>query len=48
MIRWLLLCPYGELFTRILEGWVPIDDLGHTHGEWSVLCEWRGEGEPER
>lgn len=46
MIRWLMMVPYPELITRMLEGWQPVDDLGHTHGEWSVLCEWRGEGEP--
>ncbi len=21
-------------------GWLPVADLGPTHGEWSCLCQW--------
>ena len=27
-------------------GWVFAADLGPTHGQWSVLMEWTGIGEP--
>jgi hypothetical protein len=46
MISWFLFCPYACLLTRMCEGWQPVADLGDTHGEWSVLCKWAGEGEP--
>ena len=46
MIRWLLICPYPCLLLRMCQGWQPISDLGPTHGEWSVICEWQGECVP--
>jgi len=27
-------------------GWAFAADLGPTHGQWSVLMQWTGEGEP--
>jgi invasion protein IalB len=26
-------------------GWEPVADLGCTHGHWSILCQWCGDGE---
>jgi invasion protein IalB len=45
-ISWLMMVPYACLLVRMCEGWQPAADLGVTHGEWSVLCEWKGEDEP--
>lgn len=38
--------PYRDLLWRLAQGWLPVADLGPTHGEWSFLAEWRGIGEP--
>ena len=46
MISWLRYVPYSDILYRMAQGWAPVADLGDTHGHWSVLCEWRGHGEP--
>jgi hypothetical protein len=46
MISWFRYVPHPLLAERIAEGWEPVTDLGPIHGFWSVLCIWRGEGEP--
>jgi hypothetical protein len=33
-VTWDRLADYERL------GWLPVADLGHYHGQWSVLCEW--------
>ena len=32
--------PWLRLNDWLQLGWLPVADLGPTHGEWSVLCEW--------
>lgn len=39
--------PYERVPAYDAIGWRALDGLaGTAHGEFSVLCEWRGEGEP--
>jgi invasion protein IalB len=45
MITWFRYIQYSRLLAAIAEGWKPVADLGRTHGEWSVLCQWTGTGE---
>lgn len=37
---------HGERAAHEAAGWVFVSDLGPTHGQWSVLMKWTGEGEP--
>lgn len=46
MISWFRYIPYADILWRLAQGWQPCADLGHHHGQWSVLCVWTGEGEP--
>lgn len=39
-------CRYGDLIRVLMLGWVWAADLGDTHGQWSCLVEWKGDGEP--
>jgi len=36
----LLIMPHGDMLRRLAEGWQPVADLGHVHGEWSLLMWW--------
>ena len=46
MIRWFRFCRHGDLVWRLATGWEWVADLGNTHGEWSSLIRWTGDGEP--
>jgi hypothetical protein len=30
--------PYSRIAEFMSRGWMPVADLGRTHGQWSVLC----------
>jgi hypothetical protein len=45
-VTWFRYVRHADIPDRENQGWVVVDDLGQTHGAWSVLMEWRGEGEP--
>jgi hypothetical protein len=46
MVTWFKFVPHSRLLIHLATGWMPVADLGRTHGEWAILCEWHGEGEP--
>ena len=46
MIWWFRYCRHGDLVWRLATGWEWVADLGNTHGEWSSLIRWTGDGEP--
>jgi hypothetical protein len=48
MVSWFMFVGYRDLLWRLCQGWVPVADLGDTHGRWSVLCQWQGKGDPSR
>ena len=45
-LRWFRYVRHAERERYEREGWLFADDLGPTHGRWSVLMEWPGPGEP--
>ena len=48
MITWLRYVPLAEVGEYLAKGWAISDDLtGCPHGNYSVLCVWKGEGEPK-
>ncbi len=47
MIQWLRYVAHSEIEKYRALGWEISDDLsGTSHGRWSVLMCWKGEGEP--
>jgi hypothetical protein len=40
MIRTFRYVLWHRLPDYLALGWLPVADLGPTHGEWSTLCEW--------
>ena len=46
MIAWFRYVRRCDVPAREREGWTFAADLGPTHGQWSVLMRWTGEGEP--
>lgn len=46
MITWFRYVRHAEAAAFEALGWVFAADLGSTHGQWSVLMRWAGEGEP--
>ena len=48
MITWLRYVPISEVGEYLAKGWAISDDMATCHhGEYSVLCVWKGEGEPK-
>lgn len=48
MIEWLRYVVHSEIEKYKALGWEISDDLsGTSHGRWSVLMQWQGEGEPD-
>jgi hypothetical protein len=45
MISWFRYVRKTDVIAYELAGWVFAADLGPTHGVWSVLMEWKGEGD---
>jgi len=44
---WLRYVPHGRMLLFAARGWVIDDELhGTSHGNWSVLMRWAGDGEP--
>jgi hypothetical protein len=39
-IRTFRYVPWDRLPDYLALGWIPVADLGPTHGRWSILCEW--------
>jgi hypothetical protein len=47
MITWHRYVRHSDVPSYIAKGWVVTDDLaGTSHGQWSVLMQWEGFGEP--
>jgi hypothetical protein len=47
-ISWLRYVPLAAVGEYLARGWVISDDMATCHhGEYSVLCVWKGEGEPK-
>ena len=47
IIQWLRYVVHSEIEKYKALGWEISDDLsGTSHGRWSVLMQWKGEGEP--
>lgn len=47
MIQWLRYVPHHQMLIALAKGWQIRDELHETsHGNWSVLMIWEGEGEP--
>ena len=46
MISWYRYVRHPDRAVYEARGWVFAADLGPTHGYWSVLMRWTGEGEP--
>jgi hypothetical protein len=46
MITWFKYVRHEDRPAYEAAGWVYDGDLGPTHGQWSVLMKWAGEGEP--
>jgi invasion protein IalB len=40
VISWFHYVRYSDLLLAMAYGWQPVADLGDTHGQWSVLCQW--------
>jgi len=47
MIEWLKYVRHSERAAHEAKGWRFVSDLGPTHGQWSVLMQWFGEGDPQ-
>ena len=45
-ITWFRYVRHAQRAAYEAAGWVFAADLGPTHGQWSVLMEWTGIGEP--
>lgn len=46
MISWFRYSRHADVPAFEAAGWRIASDLGPTHGAWSVLLQWIGEGEP--
>lgn len=46
MISWFKIVPHHERTAHEASGWVFDSELGPTHGHWSILMRWTGEGDP--
>jgi hypothetical protein len=46
MISWFRYVLHSDRAAYEAKGWEVAADLGPTHGQWSVLMRWTGEGEP--
>jgi hypothetical protein len=46
MVTWLRYVLHSDIAAYEARGWVYAADLGPTHGRWSVLMRWAGEGDP--
>lgn len=48
MITFLQFVPHSRLTEFLAKGWEISDELhGTNHGAYSVLCVWKGKGEPK-
>lgn len=47
MIEWFAYVRHHLVASYEAKGWRVVADLGPTHGQWSVLMQYMGEGEPE-
>ena len=45
-IQWFRYVRHADRAAYEAEGWIFSADLGPTHGQWSVLMEWTGVGNP--
>lgn len=45
-MSWFRYVRHADVSRREAEGWTLAGDLGPTHGYWSVLMQWSGEGDP--
>ena len=46
-VQWFRYVRHAERAAYEARGWVFAADLGLPHGAYSLLMEWRGEGEPK-
>lgn len=46
MIRWFQYVPHARVEAFQALGWVAKGPAPGAHGEWSVVMEWKGAGEP--
>lgn len=46
MIAWFRYVRHADIPAYQARGWIFAADLGPTHGQWSVLMQWTGEGDP--
>ena len=47
-MSWFKYVRHSEILVYLARGWSISDELhGTSHGNWSVLMKWDGEGEPE-
>ncbi len=46
MISWFRYVRHADVAAYEANGWAFAADLGPTHGHWSVLMIWTGEGDP--
>jgi len=47
MITWFKFVSHGQMLAHFATGWRLECELhGTSHGNWSVLMRWAGEGEP--
>jgi hypothetical protein len=45
--QWFRYVVHAQIGSYLSKGWTIADDLaGTSHGAWSVLMKWTGEGEP--
>lgn len=48
MITWFRYVPHESVSEYLGKGWEIADDLSSTHhGDYAVLCVWKGDGEPK-
>ncbi len=45
-ITWFKYVRHRDRPAHEASGWIFAADLGPTHGQWSVLMQWTGEGAP--
>lgn len=47
MISWVCYARFADVPRLTAEGWIVLPtNLGPTHGFWSLLMQWAGEGDP--
>jgi hypothetical protein len=46
-VIWLRYVNYDKRWAYEALGWVFDSELGPTHGRWSILMRWEGEGAPK-